>query len=150
MNWLSMGIGAGLMALVAYGAHSISVNVLEARHRTALEAQANLINGQCTLAKAITVKVSDGLQTNLSILDADGAALDSLLPCTGKPASSLAASPATGHDGQTAGQVIDERIVRTFEPRRIVNITKKGERYRVQLLACQAYVDEVQKAAEGR
>lgn len=150
MNLITMGIGAALMAVVAFGLHSCDVARIEAKHKTELAAQADKINGQCTLAKAITTGVSNDLQTNLHVLDADGAALDRLLPCASQPSASMVASAASGYDAAAAAQKPDERIVRTFEPRRVTAIVKKGEKYRVQLLACQAYVDGVQKAAAGR
>lgn len=149
-NWLIFGAGVAITALVGYGLHSFDVNRLNAKHATELAAQATLINGQCTVAKAITTGVSNGLQINLGVLDADSAAIDRLLPCTAERSASVVASPAAGYDAAAAATKPDERIVRTFEPRRVTAIVKKGEKYRVQLLACQSYVDNVQKAAAGR
>lgn len=149
--WAGVALAAVVTGLAAYGLHSFDVNRINAKHKTELQAQAAKISGECFTAKATTTKVSYDLQSDLLNLDVDRAALDGLFnyACT-TTAASVVASTATRHDAAATGQKPDERVVRTFEPRRVIAITQKGEKYRVQLKACQAYVTAVQDASKGR
>ena len=147
--WITFGVGAFFAATLALALHTIDVNHIEAKHKRELVAQAAAISGDCAKAKATTEKVSHGLQNDLSTLDNDYNALsDRLQPypsCIG--ATALATGSPSGHDGAAATGKSDEGISAAFAPRRVIKIVKKGERYRVQLIACQSWAREVKKAA---
>lgn len=143
-NWL---VGAGVAVVVglsAYGLHSFSVNRLEAKHAKAIEKQATALNSQCATAKAITSKVSYDFQNDSLVLGSEFARLDSLYGCP----LSLPVQPAgaaLGRNDAPARQEPVDRAGGNLERRRILAVVAKGERYRIQLKACQAFV----KAAEG-
>ncbi len=151
MNWISAAAGAVIMALIAYGLHSLDVNHINAKHKTELAAQAVNLNSQCAAAKAITTKVSNDLQNNLLALDNDSDALNSLFPradCIST--AGMVAGTIAGHDATPAGKKLAERIGRTFEPSRVTAIVRKGEKYRVQLKACQMWAKEVWNASQQK
>lgn len=151
MNWLSFGAGALFIAAIAFSLHTLDVNRIEKNHKNEMQSQQTLLEGNCQLAKNITSGVSNGLQINLSDLDTDFDNLNQRLQCYGTQADAAGLVPfaAAGHDGSTTGKEFTQRVGRTFNPVRVIAITKKGERYRVQLKACQAWAAAAEQAAKN-
>ncbi len=147
--WFSAGFGAIVMAMIAFSLHSLDVKWIEARHESAMTAQAAKLSGQCATAKETTEKVSNDLQKNLTILDSDFDNIAGRLrACVQSTPTGLVSATTGGHDGAAAAQKLSEGISRAFAPGRVTAIVKKGEQSRVRLLACQAWAREVQQAAE--
>lgn len=151
MNWISAIIGVVITAFVGFGLHTIDVNHINKKHATELTAQAVNLNSQCAAAKAITEKVSNELQSNLVTLNNDSDTLVRLLTSAqcGIP-SGLDAGAVTGYDATPAGKELIARIGRAFEPNRVTVIVKKGEKYRVQLKACQTWAAETWQASQNQ
>lgn len=136
MKFLYAIITAVIVILSGYGLHTISINRLEAKHRAELTAKA----AQCDADKAITTEVSNVYQKNLADLDARRAhALDSLRECA---PITVQGGSALRYDAGTAGKIVAGRGA--GEPSipawKYVNIASKGEKYRIQLKACQSFV----------
>lgn len=136
MSYIYAIITLVIVSLSAYGLHSISINRLEAAHRVELAAKA----AQCDADKAITTEVSNAYQKNLAALDARRAhALDSLRECA---LITVQGGSALRYDAGTSRKIVAGRGA--GEPSipawKYVNIASKGEKYRIQLKACQSFV----------
>jgi len=57
------------VAILAYGLHDMRVEILQSRHRSALQAQAGEMATKCEEAQKVTREVSNDLQTRLRALN---------------------------------------------------------------------------------
>ncbi len=137
------------MALAAYGLHSFSINRLEAKHKTEMAAQQLALTKKCEADKAITTRVSHDLQIQLASLDSRLDASHRMLngKCTGVltfTAPRYDAPPATKEPlGRNVGGTEPKRAATYASAGHLISIAGKGERYRLQLLACQKFVSAV-------
>lgn len=140
MNYLYAIITAVIVSLSAYGLHTLSVKHLEAEQLRAISA----LTAQCNAQKAITEKVSNDYQKNLSVLNAKladaervyGGSCITILP---NGSGRYDAAPGQKKPaGQSVGRIAAEGG--TIEAGRFFTLIGEGEKYRLQLLACQSFV----------
>lgn len=140
MSYLYAIITAVIVSLSAYGLHSLSVNHLRAEQVKAIAA----LTASCQAQQAITEKVSNDYQKNLSALnlklaDAQRVYGGSCIAIKGNSASRHDATPG---DRKPVGQSV-ERVAAeggTIEAGSFFTLIGEGEKYRLQLLACQSFV----------
>ncbi len=132
---------------MGYGLHSFQINRLEAKHKTEIEAQRLVLTKSCEADKAITEKVDNGYQKNISSLhDRVADARRLLSSCQ----LSIKGNAASGYDGDAkrkeplgSGLGRDRQI----SSEKFIDLIAEGEKYRVQLLACQAFVNATKEPA---
>lgn len=140
MFWAGVAAGAIVVGLSGYGLHGLVVDRINAKHAAALTLQADSFNKQCDAQKAVTEKVSNEYQNKVADL---GKRLDALRRLYGNNASlAITRNAAAGHDGgtgkdQPAGQ---GNVAGTINITDFIDVAAEGEKYRLQLLACQSYV----------
>lgn len=128
-------------ALLAWGAHSLDVSWIEARHAKELAAQETALRAECKADKELTKEVSHGYQSKITDLNAKLAALKRVRPsrCVVPIAGDTAGrSPAAGAD-KPAGQ--DGTPAES-----LYDFAGDAEKYRLQLIACQEFIEKTWKA----
>lgn len=145
---LPMAAGAVLMALVSFGLHSCDVSRLETKHQKDLVAQNNALVSQCDKDKAVTKEVSHALQNDLSVLSGQ---LDNARRLYHNACLSVTANSATGYDGAaTSRKPAGAGAGRSeIDINKYIDFLGEGERYRVQLKACQSFVLKAGEAGNG-
>lgn len=154
--WIGVAVASFLVGSLSLGAHSLRVNYLEKQFEKKLEKQKTALVEKCNLDKAITAKVSHDLQKNLDTLDRQLAAArrlhghkcSAVAPFT--PAGRNAASAGKEPPGRDDGGTAPEGTIIFANTGSLIGIAGKGEKYRLQLKSCQAFVKAVQKAAAAR
>lgn len=145
-NWLPLS-GASLLTLaVCYGLHTISVGWIEAKHSKELTEQKTVLTAQCEAAKAITEEVSNDYQKELAARDASLADARRLLSqrCT----AAVVGLPASGHHGSSGSDKpsgSNDSGLR-IDANEALDIAAEGEKYRLQLIGCQAFIERSRAA----
>lgn len=151
MNWLSAAAGAILTALVGYGLHSLDVDRINAKHEKAMTAQAESLNKQCADQQAITERVSNDYQNKVADL---GKRLDAARRLySGNACLTVTGHAASGYDdaaaaNKPAGQGAGRNS--TIDINKYIDFAAEGEKYRLQLLACQSYVNLTDPRQKGQ
>lgn len=137
--YITAAVTALLIGLAAYGLHSFSMAHAEKKHAAQLIALASAKDNACTLAKNITTGVSNDYQKDLTGLDADRAAVDSLLD---RASACQPACAPSGCDAVAAGQKLPAGSagMAGANPRKLIDIGRRAEKTRLQLKACQSFV----------
>jgi len=145
-NWLPLS-GASLLTLaVCYGLHTISVGMIEAKHEKALTEQKTVLTAQCEAAKAITEEVSYDYQKELAVRDTSLADARRLL--NNKCTASVVGIASTGHHGSSGSDKpsgSNDSGIRA-DANELIDIAAEGEKYRLQLIGCQAFVNRSRAA----
>lgn len=144
-NWKSV-----LACIATFGLclmlHKLDVHRIEAKHAAEIVNVKKAMTEECTKAQAITEKVSHDYQNKIARLNSRLAAAHRLhdSACT-----SVTGIPASRHDdaaklgkpsGSSAqGAGYGERT-KDLSARYLIDLTGEGEKYRLQLLACQQFV----------
>ena len=140
-NWKSI-IAVLATAVLAYGLHALDVYRLKDQQRAALYEQSTVLMNSCKADKAITEGVSHDYEAKISSLNDQLAALGRV-----RPSSSVVVQPslaARRHDaaastakpsGQDAGITSDA----------LFGFARDAEAFRLQLMACQAFITETWK-----
>lgn len=150
IKWLFAGGGALATALIAYGLHSFDVNRIEANHAKALKAQAVALNDQCEKQKAITEKVSNDYQNKISDLNrriADARRLHGHNACIAIKSNTSGRHDATASGGVASGQGAGGYSI---DINQYIDFASEGEKYRIQLLACQDFVRLTEPPKKGQ
>lgn len=138
-------IAATATAIIALGLHTLAMNVAEISHDRELKQQAVALAQQCAEDKAITERVANDFQNKVAdlntrladarrmydrtcVLIADPASVDHGAAEGGKPAGSASATVAA---------------IRAND---LIELAGEGEKYRLQLLSCQAFIKSTWKA----
>jgi hypothetical protein len=133
INWLQVIITTVITAAAAYGLHALDVTYLNARNAAALQTQAATLTAQCDQAKQLTEGVSREYENQLANLNHQ---LDGLRQST----TCVPITPTPG--GHTSGAQQPKPISEGA----IYDLAGEGEKYRIQLIACQQFVTETWKA----
>lgn len=132
-------------AILALGLHVIDAKLVEISHDRELKAQAVAMAQQCAEDKAITERVANDFQNKVAdlntrladarrlydrtcVLIADPASVDHGAAKGGKPAGSASATVAA---------------IRAND---LIDLAGEGEKYRLQLMSCQAFIKSTWKA----
>lgn len=144
MKWVPIVITAVATFALAFLLHTVDVNRIEAKQIVALAAQSKTDKADCDKDKQTTMELDRGLQGNLIATSTDfnnlllrSYATPLCVPIADAAASYVNAAPkrklANGN-GESVG------LTRTF----LLTYAAKVERYRQQLLTCQAYTKAVE------
>lgn len=115
--------------------HTLDVNRIEANQAEEITKVKAAIAAECTKAQAITEKVSHGYQTKLSALNSRLAAAHRMRD---NSCVSVKIDPASRHDA-TAPR--EKSFGRDVGSDRLIEIAGKGEKYRLQLISCQQFIN---------
>ena len=138
-NWKTI-LGIVATAALAYLLHTMDVNRLEAKERADIAAQQTADAQSCNADKKITEEVSHDYEAKIRALNSQ---LDAIRlrpnvcvtvaprPAAGRNATASVSKPAR----QNAGVDSDA----------LFSIAAEGEHYRLQLIACQAFVTDTWK-----
>ena len=145
-NALPISAGALLVGLIGFSLHTLAMNHQKASYELKLSEQKVTLTKQCEASKAITEEVSSEYQKKLSERDASLARARRLL--NAKCAAPVVVSSPTGHhdpavQGKPAGQ--DASSLRA-DANDLIDIAAEGERYRLQLIGCQTFVEKSRAA----
>lgn len=148
-------VTALIVSTAGYGLHRLSVDGIEEKHRNELLKQAGVLHASCALAQSVTYGVSNEYQKDLTALSGqlDALGVDGLhnhgacVAVTGLAASGYDAAPtgkksAAGNERGAAPGTADSAD--------LISIAAKGEKYRLQLKACQSYVRQSVALQLGR
>ena len=140
-NWKTI-LGMIGTAALAYLLHALDVDRLEAKERSDLAAQQTQLVQQCNDAKKITEGVSHDYQTKLNDLSSQLDTLKRVQPSrcvvvsTPRPAGKCNATAGAAKPAQQDGVTSDA----------LYALAGEGERYRLQVEACQQFISETWKA----
>lgn len=142
-GFLSAVLAALVVASLAYGWHTFSMQRAAAEAEARLTATIATAKAQCDADKAITSGVSDAYQTKLGVLRADLERAKRVQPvaCLCIPPSGAAG----GDHAPTAGGQFSAAHGITSDA--FISLAGEAEQVRLQLSACQ---DFVQKAWQGQ
>lgn len=140
MNWVSAALGAVMMAAVAFSLHTVDMYFVDKSHAKELSDTKIQLAAQCESQKAITEKVDNEYTQKISTLNGRLADARRLY---GNACLAVAGNAASGNDGATgtgkrSGQSIEG--YRIIPVQTYIDYAAEGEKYRIQLLACQDFV----------
>lgn len=138
-----------LVGMAAYGLHCLSVANMVNKHKKEIMALVSAKDNACALAKSITNEVSDAYQKDLTSLDIAAVGVSDLLDSVrgnGFSASQPACS-ASGCDAAATEEKLSSGNSGSLapDPRRLIDIGRRAEKNRLQLLACQNFVRQSAK-----
>jgi len=141
-NALPISAGALLVGLTGFAMHTLAMNHQKASYERKLTEQKTVLTEQCEASKAVTEEVSSEYQKKLAERDSSLARARRLLN-TRCEATVVVHTP-TGYngsygEGKSAGQ--DDRSLRA-DANDIIDLAAEGERYRLQLIGCQSFVEK--------
>lgn len=142
-NWKSIAAAAAAFAL-SLMMHKLDVHRIEARHEKEIASVRIAMTDACNKVQETTRKVSNEYQKNLANLNARLAAARRLHD---NSCVAVAVSAAAGHDAAAAGAKSSGRNVSSD---RLIEIAGKGEKYRLQLLSCQQFINLENGVGEGK
>jgi len=145
-NALPISAGALLVGSMGFALHTLAMNHQKASYELKLAGQRVALTQQCDASKAITEGVSNEYQKKLAVRDGSLARARRLL--NAKCTAAVVVSPSAGHhatavEGKPAGQ--DAGGLRA-SANDLIDIAADGERYRLQLIGCQAFVEKSRSA----
>lgn len=145
-NWKSLAAAGAAFAL-SLMLHKLDVHRIEANHASEIVKVKQAMSAECTKAQAITEKVSHDYQNKIAALNSRLAAAHRLHDSACVAVTGI---PSSGYDDaaklrKPSGQAA-EGAGATLSARYLIDLTGEGEKYRLQLLACQAFVSATGKA----
>lgn len=141
--------GIALAAMVSYAISTVKIKAIEARHENDMRTQYAAMKKSCDDEKAITKKVSHEYQKKVSDLNAR---LSDARKLYSRSCVALVAPDSPGgYDAATssrefAGQAVTE--IRKLPADFVIDLVGEGEKYRLQLLACQDFVRQVESLSK--
>lgn len=144
-NWKSVLACAATFALCLM-LHKLDVNRIESNHASEILKVKTALTAECVAAQAITEKVSHDYQKNIASLGARLAAAHRLHDnaCLSVEVEAASRSDGAAASGKPSGSSVTGtgRIsAGTF-----IDLIGEGEKYRLQVMACQAFLT----ATDGR
>lgn len=139
-NWKSIlaVIGTALFAVLL---HMVSINMLEAKQRADLVKLANADTKSCNDDKEITERVSHEYEDKISNLNAQ---LDDLQRVRPNVCITVTSNTAPRNNGTSKPrQSVNQNA--KIDSDALYGLAGEGERYRIQLMACQQFVNETWK-----
>lgn len=143
-NWkwiLSATVSTIATAGLAYLLHTVDVDRLEAEQRQAIIDQKTADTKSCNDDKAITEGVSHAYQDKLSALTDQLNTLQRVRP---NVCIHIAAKPAAGHNA-ASGTTKPADTHGTVDSASLYDFAGESEKYRLQLLGCQQFINETWK-----
>lgn len=139
---------AALVSAAAYGLHCIGVANMVNKHKKEIIALAGAKDTACALAKTITNEVSDAYQKDLTSLDVAAAGVGDLLDSVrGDGVSTCQPGGSTsGRDAAAAEKKLSAGSAGMArpDPRKLIDLGRRAEKTRLQLLACQRFIRQSQ------
>lgn len=139
-NWKTI-LGVVATAALAYLLHTVDVDRLEAQQRQAVADQVNADTKSCNADKAITQGVSHDYETKITGLTAQ---LNDLQRVRPNVCVTIAPHAAGGHDA-TTGTSKPANTHGGVDSDALYALAAEGERYRLQLSACQDFITQTWK-----
>lgn len=141
-NWLPLGAGSIVTALIAFVIHTLAATWMEASYELKLTEQKAALTKQCEDAKVITEEVSNEYQKQLAVRDASLA--DARRMLNKKCTATVVGIPTTGHNGSsgTGKSSGSYDLGVRVDAEELLDIATDGEKYRLQLLGCQDFIEK--------
>lgn len=131
--WMPITAALGAFG-VSYGIHNITSAISEYRHNAALAAQEQALNASCAKSQQITSEVSNDYQSQIAALNRRVRELKRVRPDRCVPI----ADPAGGRDGPASPG--EHGRAHGIDAGALYDFAADGEAYRLQLIACQAFI----------
>lgn len=141
-NWKSIAAVCVSFA-ISLMLHKFDVQRIEFQHEMKIAAVKKAMAKQCAEAQAITEKVSHDYQNKITYLNSRLAAARRLHvgECVAVPSYASSRHDGAPKPGKPLRSPVAGTGTRTLSAQFLIDLTGEGEKYRLQLLACQQFVN---------
>ena len=148
-NWKSI-LAVAVTLSVCFFLHSIRVDWIEVRHEKEILSLKDDMKKQCKSEKAITKEVSYEYQTKLADLRKriDAARRLHKLSCIAITSDTAARHDDGAAQGEHSGQGVSGN--RSISSESLITFLGEGDKYRLQLMSCQTFIERTWEAIDNR